>query len=140
MLIVRTTAIGIYVCVFWTTSLRDNACGRTMGPWTAYFSCSMTLNILMTGLIAYPIIKIRHQMQRIGHVSSFSVQSSTSVLSILIESALPFTVFGSLSIILSGSSISSALGETCHISQALWMSAVVSSLRFELQEQSVDKA
>ncbi|TFK21049.1 hypothetical protein FA15DRAFT_696585 [Coprinopsis marcescibilis] len=119
LLFAATAALGIYTSITWAMSYY----GRNMALWTGYYSCSILLNILLTSLIAYPIISMRRRMQLICEMTSLGTET-TSTLSILIESALPFTLIGSLSIIVSALSLHTTSGDACFFSQALWISAV----------------
>ncbi|TFK21043.1 hypothetical protein FA15DRAFT_718211 [Coprinopsis marcescibilis] len=111
-----------------TTGVVENPTANEMGLWLAYFVLSIGVNFLHTSLIAYPIIRMRYQMRKLDAETSFKVLPShlepyTRVLSIIIESAFPFTISGSLAVIISVNKSSAAtLAAAC---AALPMSNVV---------------
>ncbi|TFK21203.1 hypothetical protein FA15DRAFT_658488 [Coprinopsis marcescibilis] len=71
---------------------------RIMQLWMAYFTLSVILNCVTTGMIALPIIRMRRRFRKLG-VTSPHQQSHTHVLAILIESSLPVTVVGTAVVI-----------------------------------------
>ncbi|KAF4620402.1 hypothetical protein D9613_001180 [Agrocybe pediades] len=58
-------------------------------PWA---SLSVSLNIIVTGLISYQLLSARHQLKKT--LPAESLQMYTGVTAILVESALPFSLMG----------------------------------------------
>ena len=66
---------------------------RAAKAWgTAWFILSVAVNVLVTSLICLKLIRAQRRLRRI--LNEETVQVYTSIIAILIESALPFTVLG----------------------------------------------
>ena len=75
--------------------MRDTHVVILMVLLPAYMLLSTLLNVVLTGMIAFPIIRMRRQLKKLSSTRPL-LQSYTHVLAILIESSLPFTIIGAI--------------------------------------------
>jgi ABC-type spermidine/putrescine transport system permease subunit II len=78
---------------------------------TTWFILSVAVNVLVTSLICLKLIRAQRRLRRV--LNEESVQVYTSIVAILVESALPFTVLGIVAGVINalGYQISSAFDE-----------------------------
>ncbi|TFK22258.1 hypothetical protein FA15DRAFT_706525 [Coprinopsis marcescibilis] len=135
-LYVASAAVGIVALVlFISTVNNDRASGDILHKGrlaAAYYLLSVSVNCTTTGLIAWPIIRMRREMRKVSantpfDVSNVHAKTYTHVLSILAESALPFTLVGMVSaalvVILASFPASRDAIATLPIANAIWVCA-----------------
>ncbi|KAJ2933714.1 hypothetical protein H1R20_g3385, partial [Candolleomyces eurysporus] len=90
---------------------------------TAWFILSVAVNALVTSLICFKLLRAQGRLR--GVLNDETVQVYTSVVAILVESALPFTVLGVVAGVINalGYQVSSAFDEA-------WFAFCVRILRF----------
>ncbi|PIL34496.1 hypothetical protein GSI_03273 [Ganoderma sinense ZZ0214-1] len=86
-------ALGIMTCYFSGRSNADFFVGVAPHVALSYSTVVITTNVLCTTLICGRILWIRRKMQTVG-VGSAAARAFTTAVSIVVESMLPYTLFG----------------------------------------------
>lgn len=87
-----TLGLGITIVYYSGSPGGNDFAGIAQSLSTAYLACTMTINISMTALIVWRILYFAHTMGRL--LPSSSTHQYFGVVTIVIESALLYTVFG----------------------------------------------
>ena len=142
--------IGIVAIVLHVTTVNGRKASEDMRRQSrlaaAYYLLSVCVNCTTTGLIAFPIIRMRRKMKKLGasavfDVSNVHAKTYTHVLSILAESAFPFTLVGMVSaalvVILAAYPSRDAVA-TLPVANAIWVCACVSPYLSNISLHSCD--
>ncbi|KAH9895924.1 hypothetical protein C8Q73DRAFT_643937 [Cubamyces lactineus] len=92
LLYLATAALGILTCYVSGKPNADFFVGRAQQVALAYSTVVIGLNVLVSALISGRILFLARQMQ--GALGAETVQAYTGAAALIIESALPYTLFG----------------------------------------------